>query len=679
MRARIFLAAATTTFGFGLTACTMNDTGEEETGEAAQALTMQTVQATANLHTNGFENLGDPLHLVGAVATLPPTTFDITLSPVLKWQATEMTDVTFDADKVRQGQTLDIARQGSTSGGQLWVTWNMTGTINPLQLGDVPVSAPIAADPVSCDPKLGGGGYQCEVDSPKLPIIPYVPIFGTPYVDFGVNVTFDITPDHATATRTLLLDDQAALSGDLEISDAKQNEQTPMPCNKPAGTTVDYALDPVKWTPSNFKVTQQAQITVGVCAPLPTPIGPIPIAADIYTGGLGDPAVATPTINLSGDGSSVSLGELQANNVNPTVTSVGPFGGSEGSPVAFSATTTSACPISSYVWQFSNGTTSFGPHPLRTFGDDGTFDGQLTVTDITNLSGTGSYTVSISNVAPTPNAGPDTSGAWGTPIVLNGQAVDPGTDDQATLSYQWDFGDGTPGTGGASVAHAYAAPGIYTAQLKVCDDHVCSTDSALVTVRKRNTAVAYTGANVGTYSAPATLNGSLLDEFGYPVVNGLLAFSLNGGAVGSANTNASGNAATTINVALSAGTYPAAVAYAGSSFYNASASSSQFAVGAITTSLAYTGSKSGAMNKVVSLSAKLVDALNRPLAGKLVSFQLGVQTASATTDANGQATASLKLTQKNGQYPLTATYAGNGTQWVAASTSTTFSIAGGSK
>ena len=116
MKARSLLAAATT-FGFGVVGCTMNDKPgeEEETSEEAQAVTMQTANAAASIHTNGFQSLGDPLHLVGAIATLPPTTFDITLSPSLKWEAVETTELTWDGDKVRQGQTLDVERKGSTS------------------------------------------------------------------------------------------------------------------------------------------------------------------------------------------------------------------------------------------------------------------------------------------------------------------------------------------------------------------------------------------------------------------------------------------------------------------------------------------------------------------------------------------------------------------------------------
>jgi PKD repeat protein len=664
--------------GFGLSACAGIGEDEEETGEVVQGLSMQSTSAVAAIDSGGFNSLGNPIHLVGFAPTLPPTTFDLFITAEAKWQAVESTEVTWDGDKVRQGQTLQVGRTGSTSAGVLIVRWEMSGTVNPLQLGDVTIpSTPFAADATLCDPKLGGDAYQCSVESPSLPIIPYIPVFGSPYVDFNIGITFDITPDHAIATRTLMLDDAEVGTTDLEVSDSKTTEPLAMPCNKPAGTTVDYVLDPVKWTPSALKVTQQPQFTVGVCAPLPTPIGPVPVAADIYTGPIGDPQVSNPSITLQGSGSTVSFGELQANNVNPTVDSAGPFFGSEGTPVAFSATTTSQCPISSYVWHYSNGTTSFGPNPFRTFGDDGVFDGQLTVTDITNLSGTGSFQVSIVNKAPTADAGPDTSGAWGTAIALNGQAVDPGTDDQATLTYEWNFGDGTPGAGGASVAHAYAAPGVYAAQLKVCDDNTCATDTTSVTVRKRNVAASYTGTNVGTYSAPANLAGSLLDEYGQPVVNGSLEFTLDGASAGAANTNAAGNASRTIDVSLAAGNYPVGVAYAGSAFYNAAVSSEQFVVSPIATTLAYTGSISGGANKTVNLSAKLLDALNRPLAGKLVSFRLGTQSASATTDANGIATTSLKLSQKNGQYQLTSSYAGTASKSTAASASVTFTIGGG--
>ena len=72
-------------------------------------------------------------------------------------------------------------------------------------------------------------------------------------------------------------------------------------------------------------------------------------------------------------------------------------------------------------------------------------------------------------------------------------------------------------------------------------------------------------------------------------------------------------------------------------------------------------------------------AYEEDVAGKVVVFKLGTQQAQATTNATGVAATTLKLTQKNGQYLLTATWtpvAGDDTRWTGASTSATFTVGG---
>ena len=78
------------------------------------------------------------------------------------------------------------------------------------------------------------------------------------------------------------------------------------------------------------------------------------------------------------------------------------------------------------------------------------------------------------------------------------------------------------------------------------------------------------------------------------------------------------------------------------------------------TSVVYNGSLSGGPNKSVTLQAVLKDATGKALAGRTITFKLGAQTASAVTDANGVAKTTLQLTQKNGNYSLTATFAPTG-------------------
>jgi hypothetical protein len=77
-------------------------------------------------------------------------------------------------------------------------------------------------------------------------------------------------------------------------------------------------------------------------------------------------------------------------------------------------------------------------------------------------------------------------------------------------------------------------------------------------------------------------------------------------------------------------------------------------------SVSYAGALSGGPNKTVTLSAVLKDATGLPLTNKTITFVLGSQPVSAQTGSTGVATTSLKLTQKNGKYSLTATFTPTG-------------------
>jgi hypothetical protein len=84
-------------------------------------------------------------------------------------------------------------------------------------------------------------------------------------------------------------------------------------------------------------------------------------------------------------------------------------------------------------------------------------------------------------------------------------------------------------------------------------------------------------------------------------------------------------------------------------------------------------------NKTVALSASLTDETRKPLTGRTVNFQLGTQSASAVTNLLGAAATSLKLSQKNGTYTVSATYnaAGNpldGSHYLGSSQSASFRL-----
>jgi hypothetical protein len=674
MATRAFLFAAVTLVGcVGLDE---QDKDKDGTGESQQAVTdtTQTQSIAASVGSSSQDLGGFPIDGIEP-ATL--SVFHLHVDAQAKWNATINTDVTWDSDKVRQGQTLDVARVASSTTGKIKVLWTLTGVFRPLDLFDVNIGTiPISLDVDSCSPNLdsSAGTFGCSAESDGISLLDTPGIPASPWVELRLGADFTITPNGATATRTVSFDNVASPSSDLDVTPSTAHDSVAMPCDKPVGADVQYALDPYHWAPAGTAASQQPHFAIGIRDPV---IGAFKIT--LFDGAFGNPTTSSPDFELDGAGASLDFGGLLANNVLPTIAPLGPFSGSEGSPVHFSASTTSACPITSYVWNFSDGTTSFGPSPQRTFGDDGVFSGELTVTDSTHLSAAGDFSVNIANVPPVPNAGPDTSGAWNQPIAFHGQAVDPGFDDQATLTYTWNWGDGTPGSGGADNTHAYAVPGNYVATLTVCDDHVCVPAITHVHVRARSTFVAYTGANTGVFGMPVSLGGSIVDELGQPVVGGSLAFTLAGNPAGSALTNASGNGSTIQTVSLGAGSYPVSVAYAGSLFYVGGGAGGTLTVARMPSTIVYTGATTGGSNKTVALSAKLTDAFGGGLVGRTVNFTLGTQTASAVTGAGGVASTTLKLNQHNGSYSLTAAWVPSGadaTEYSGATTSTTFSIGG---
>jgi PKD repeat protein len=84
------------------------------------------------------------------------------------------------------------------------------------------------------------------------------------------------------------------------------------------------------------------------------------------------------------------------------------------------------------------------------------------------------------NTKPTANAGSDQTVNVGTPVTFDASAS---TDNVSIVSYEWNFGDGTTGTG-KTTTHAYTNLGAYTVTLTVKDAaNNTGTDQLTVTVQ----------------------------------------------------------------------------------------------------------------------------------------------------------------------------------------------------
>lgn len=154
-----------------------------------------------------------------------------------------------------------------------------------------------------------------------------------------------------------------------------------------------------------------------------------------------------------------------------------------GLPISFSSAGTEDPDgtITSYVWDFGDGTTSTLPNPSKTYLIAGTYTPTLTVTDNAGaIVSASTETITVNpNLAPTAAAsGVPTTGLE--PLVVAFSSAGSTDLDGSIVSRAWDFGDGNSSVQ-ANPTHTYTSPGSYTATLTVTDDFG-ATDSATVPI-----------------------------------------------------------------------------------------------------------------------------------------------------------------------------------------------------
>ena len=137
--------------------------------------------------------------------------------------------------------------------------------------------------------------------------------------------------------------------------------------------------------------------------------------------------------------------------------------------------------VVSYAWDFGDGSTGSGRTAQHSYAAAGTYDVRLTVTDDKGATGTATKQVTVTKPNEVPVAG-FSAQASDLAVSVDGSASSDA--DGSVVSYAWDFGDGSTGSG-LTAQHSYAAAGTYDVRLTVTDDKgATGTATKQVTVTK---------------------------------------------------------------------------------------------------------------------------------------------------------------------------------------------------
>jgi PKD repeat protein len=221
-----------------------------------------------------------------------------------------------------------------------------------------------------------------------------------------------------------------------------------------------------------------------------------------------------PTDNGGGVGEVVDTLRLTVQNVPPwNVRAGGPYSGVETIPVVLTGAAEDApadLPTLTYAWDLDNNPNfeTVGNPVSFTWNRSGVYTVRLRVTDKDGGESFASTQVTVENALPTAQANGPYTATINFPITFSAAGSSDPTGE--ALTYQWDFGDGSPvvATSTITVTHPYSDDGVYTATLRVTDaSGGTDTNNALVIIPNQPP-VAVAQANPQTVGTGQQINFS---------------------------------------------------------------------------------------------------------------------------------------------------------------------------
>ncbi len=204
------------------------------------------------------------------------------------------------------------------------------------------------------------------------------------------------------------------------------------------------------------------------------------------------------------------------NNLSPTANAGPDQTTAEGATITLDGSASSdpgGGPPLNFAWdldgdgQFDDASTAT---PSYSWSEPGVYTVALLVTDAGGLTSTDTAQITVTNLPPVANAGPDQTIAEGATVTLNGSGSnDPGG---GSLTFAWDLdGDGQfDDANTATASNTWAEPGTFTVSLQVTDAQgLSSTDTVQVTVTNLQPS-----ADAGPDPRPVSLNQTVTFDGG---------------------------------------------------------------------------------------------------------------------------------------------------------------------
>ncbi|WP_442789475.1 PKD domain-containing protein [Nostoc sp. PCC 7524] len=211
---------------------------------------------------------------------------------------------------------------------------------------------------------------------------------------------------------------------------------------------------------------------------------------------------------------------IEVYNITPVISSLtGDTNLNEGTPGTWRAIASdSGDDTLTYTWNFGDGSPEVtGAEVNHSYRDNGIYTVTLTVTDDDGGETSRSLNVTVNNIAPVISSlTGDTNLNEGTPGTWRAIASDPGND---TLTYTWNFGDGSPEVTGAEVNHSYRDNGIYTITVIVSDGDGGETSQSLnVTVNNVAPQLTVVESEVNIQEGQTAINSGTFSDIGNDIV-----------------------------------------------------------------------------------------------------------------------------------------------------------------